>query len=131
MGLSGACVLTLSRHGERLIPQQNKQLPHTGPILRIPLHLHSQKALEAVLTLVQGEEQDVEAQTWNNRLVPNWEKSTSRLCIVTLLINFYAEYIMQNADRMKHKLDSRFLGDISLNSGMQMTPPLWQKAKGN
>ena len=70
-------------------------------------------------------------QTWNNRLVPNWEKSTSRLCIVTLLINFYAEYIMQNADRMKHKLDSRFLGDISLNSGMQMTPPLWQKVKGN
>ena len=25
-------------------------------------------------------------QTWNNRLVPNWERSTSRLCIVTLLI---------------------------------------------
>ena len=24
--------------------------------------------------------------TWNNRLVPNWEKSTSRLYIVTLLI---------------------------------------------
>ena len=25
-------------------------------------------------------------QTWNNRLVPNQERSTSRLCIVTLLI---------------------------------------------
>ena len=25
-------------------------------------------------------------QTWNNRLVPNWERSTSRLQIVTLLI---------------------------------------------
>ena len=24
--------------------------------------------------------------TWNNRLVPNWERSTSRLFIVTLLI---------------------------------------------
>ena len=24
--------------------------------------------------------------TWNNRLFPNWERSTSRLCIVTLLI---------------------------------------------
>ena len=35
--------------------------------------------------------------TWNNRLVPNWEKSTSRLCIVTLLFNLYAEYIMRNA----------------------------------
>ena len=46
----------------------------------------------------------------------------SRLFIVTLLINFYAEYIMQNADRMKHKLESRFLGGISMNSGMQITP---------
>ena len=25
-------------------------------------------------------------QTWNNRLVPNWERSTSRLYIVTLLV---------------------------------------------
>ena len=35
--------------------------------------------------------------TWNNRLVPNWEKSMSRLYIVTLLINLYAGYIMRNA----------------------------------
>ena len=33
----------------------------------------------------------------NNRLVPNWERNTSRLYIVTLLIYFYAEYIMRNA----------------------------------
>ena len=36
-------------------------------------------------------------QTWNNRLVPNWERSTSRLYIVTLLINLYANYITWNA----------------------------------
>ena len=30
---------------------------------------------------------------------------------------------------MKHKLESRFLGEISITSDMQMTPPLWQKAK--
>ena len=29
----------------------------------------------------------------------------------------------------KHKLESRFLGEISINSDMQMTPPLRQKAK--
>ena len=27
---------------------------------------------------------------------------------------------------MKHKLESRLLGDISITSDMQMTPPLWQ-----
>ena len=28
---------------------------------------------------------------------------------------------------MKHKLESRFLEEISITSDMQMTPPLWQK----
>ena len=32
-------------------------------------------------------------------------------------------------DWMKHKLESRLLGEISITSDMQMTPPLWQKAK--
>ena len=30
--------------------------------------------------------QEATARTWNNRLVPNWERSTSRLYSVTLLI---------------------------------------------
>jgi len=30
---------------------------------------------------------------------------------------------------MKHKLGSRLPGEISITSDMQMTPPLWQKAK--
>ena len=32
---------------------------------------------------------------------------------------------------MKHKLKSRLLGEISITSDMQMTPPLWQKMKRN
>ena len=32
---------------------------------------------------------------------------------------------------MKHKLESRLSGEISITSEMQMTPPLWQKAKKN
>ena len=43
--------------------------------------------------------------------------------------NLYAEYIMQNAGWMKHKLESRLLGEISVTSDMQMTPPLWQRCK--
>ena len=30
---------------------------------------------------------------------------------------------------MKHKLESRLLGEISIASDMHMTPPLWQKMK--
>ena len=32
---------------------------------------------------------------------------------------------------MKHKLESRLLGEISITSDMQKIPPLWQKAKWN
>ena len=32
---------------------------------------------------------------------------------------------------MKHKLESRLLGKISITSDMQMIPPLWQKVKRN
>ena len=46
--------------------------------------------------LYSGQEESLN-QTWNNRLVPNWERSTARLCIVPCLINLYAEYIMRNA----------------------------------
>ena len=31
----------------------------------------------------------------------------------------------------QHKLESRLPGEISITSDMQMTPPLWQKAKNN
>ena len=32
---------------------------------------------------------------------------------------------------LKHKLESRLPGAISITSNMQMTPPLWQKVKKN
>ena len=34
-----------------------------------------------------------------------------------------------HAGWMKHKLESRLQGEISVTSDMHMTPPLWQKAK--
>ena len=45
----------------------------------------------------------------------------------------YLTYMQSNScemlDWMKHKLESRFLGEISITSDTQMTPPLWQKVK--
>ena len=44
-------------------------------------------------------------------------------CILSpCLFNLYAEYIIQNAGLLKHKLKSRLLGDISITSDMQMIP---------
>ena len=46
---------------------------------------------------------------------------------VTLLISLVREM----PGWMKHKLESRLPGEISITSDVQMTPPLWQKAKRN
>ena len=53
-------------------------------------------------------------------------------CILSpCLFNLYAEQIMQILGWMKHKLESRLPGEISITSDMQMAPPLWQKVKKN
>ena len=46
--------------------------------------------------LYAGQEATVRTRHWNNRLVPDWERSTSRLYIVSLF-NLHAEYIIRNA----------------------------------
>ena len=59
-------------------------------------------------------------------------KGVHQGCILSLcLFNLYVEYIMRNAGLMKHKLESRLPGEISITSDMQMTQPLWQKVKKN
>ena len=47
------------------------------------------------------------------------------------LFNFYAEYIMRNAELDEAQAGIRLPGEISITSDMQMTPPLWQKVKRN
>ena len=51
--------------------------------------------------------------------------------IVILLFHLHAEYIMEMPGWMKHKLEPRLTGEISITSDMQMTPPLSQKVKKN
>ena len=74
--------------------------------------------------------------TWNNRLVSNRKRSKSRLYIFPLcLFNLYAEFIMKNAGLEEAqagiKIVGNLVGEISITSDMQMTPPLWQKVKRN
>ena len=67
---------------------------------------------------------------WNNRLVQNWERTTSRLYFSSCLFEFYAEYIMLNAKLDEAQAGVKIVGRNIKTSDMHMTPPLWQKARG-
>ena len=70
-------------------------------------------------------ELDIETTDWFQT-----GKGVRQGCILSpCLFNLYAEYITRNAGLEEAQLESRLPGEISITSHMQMTPPLWQKAK--
>ena len=46
----------------------------------------------------------------------------------------YSSYMQSTSGEMlgwmKHRLGARLLGEISISSDIQMTPPIWQKERG-
>ena len=58
-------------------------------------------------------------------------KAVHQGCILSpCLFNLYAEYIWETLGWKKHKLESRLLGEISITSDMQKTPPYGRKWRG-
>ena len=78
-------------------------------------------------------------QVKKQSLEPNMEQQTgSKLgkdyITAEYCYHVYLTYMQSTSCGMlgwiKYKLESRLLGEISVTSDMQMTPPLWQKARG-
>ena len=65
----------------------------------------------------------------------NWfqiGKGVHQGCILSpCLLTYMQSTSWETLGWKKHKLESRLLGEISVTSDTQMTPPLWQKAKKN
>jgi len=63
----------------------------------------------------------------------DWFQIRKGVCQVCILSPCLFSYMLSTSWEMlgwmKHKLESRLLGEISITSDMQMTSPLWQKGK--
>ena len=58
-------------------------------------------------------------------------RTTMRGHLTSLRMATIKKPINKMLGRMKHKLEARLSGEITITSDMQMTPPLWQKVKRN
>ena len=76
-----------------------------------------------------------EATATNGHGTTDWFQIGKGVCqdciLLPWLFNLYADISCKMPGWMKNKLDSRLPREISMTSDMQMTPPLWQKAKKN
>ena len=62
---------------------------------------------------------------WNNGLVQNWERSTVKdVYCQTVYLTYTQSTSCEMLGWMKHKLESRLPGEVSIISDMQMTLPL-------
>ena len=65
----------------------------------------------------------------------DWFQTGKAVCQGCIFHPVYLTYIQSTSYEMhgwmRHKMKSRLLGEISITSDMQMTPPLWQQVKKN
>ena len=90
--------------------------------------------LDPLTCLLRNLYADQEATVRSGHGTMDWfqiGKGVCHGCILSpCLFNLYAEYIMRNARPDEAQVGIKIAGrNIYITSGMQMTPPLWQKVK--
>ena len=72
-------------------------------------------------------EQDMEQQTGSK----SGKEYVKAIYCHPVYLTYMQSTSWEMLDGIKHKRESRLLGEISITSGRQMIPPLWQKVNKN
>ena len=78
---------------------------------------------------VKKQQLELDMEQWtDSKLEKEYAKA---ICCQPVYLTYMQSTSSEMLGWMKFKLESRFQGEISTISNMQMTPYLWQKAKKN
>ena len=141
-GLWSNCQHSLDHRKNKTVPEKHLHLLYwLGQRLTMSITTNCDKFLkrwEYQITLPVSWE--ICMQVKQQQLEPDMEKQTSSKLGKEYVKAIYCHpaYLtyMQSTSYempgwMKHKLEWRLMGEISITSDMQMTPPLWQKEEKN
>ena len=107
-----------------------RQIHTSGIHSSYPQEIHA--IYSVLLVLLLSEICAVNRHDTSVRLVPNQEKEyVKAIYCHPAYLTYMQTTLCKMLGWMKHKLESRLLGEISITSDRQMTPPVWQKAKKN
>ena len=78
---------------------------------------------------VKKQQLELDMEQWTGSKLGN--EYIKAVCCHSAYLTYMQSISCEMPGWMKHKLESRLPGEISVTSDMQMTPSLWQKAKRN
>ena len=84
-----------------------------------------QTILPASREIYAGQEATIRTRHGTTNLFQIGKEVHKGYTLSPCLLNFMQSTSRKMLGWMKHKLESRLLGEISITSDMQMTPPLW------
>ena len=82
-------------------------------------------------TCMQVRKQQLELDMKQQTGSKSWKEYVKAVYCHPACLTYMQSTSCEMSGWMKHKLESRLPGEISITSDMQMTLPLWQKAKRN
>ena len=98
---------------------------------KIPKQMGIPDHLTCLLICMQVKKQQLELDMEQQTVSKLGKEYVKIVCCHPAYLTYMQSTLCEMPGWMKHKLESRLPGKISITSDMQMAPPLWQKVKWN